>query len=215
MSEGVRIGVIGCDVIKREIDKVVGDDPDVVHKEYLEYALHIDPPKLRFTVLDKVNALEGKVDAVFLGYAICQSLKGVTQEIRVPTVMLEVDDCIAAVLTPQGYAEEKRQCTGTWFNTPGWAEVGIEGAIRELHLDSMMDEGYDPMYFMKMMFEGYQRCLFIDTNVGDRDHWEKRSKEFADRLELRHESRSCSLKLIEDAFKQTKELARAVKQRSG
>jgi hypothetical protein len=215
MSEGIRIGVVGCDVIKREIEKVIGDDPSVVHKEYLEYGLHIDPAKLKFTILDKVNALEGKVDAVFLGYGICQSLKGITEQLRVPTVMLDVDDCIGAVLTPQGYAEEKRQCTGTWFNTPGWAEVGIDGACKELHLDSATDMGYDAMYFMKMLFEGYSRCLFIDTNIGDREHWEERSKDFARRLDLKHESRGCSLDLMEKAFQQTKDLAKAIKDRSG
>jgi len=202
-----RVGVVGCDVIKREIDKVVGNDPMVVHKEYLEYGLHIDPPNLKFTILDKVNALQGKVDAVFLGYGICQSLKGITKELKVPTVMLDVDDCIAAVLTPEGYAAEKRTCTGTWFATPGWAEIGIEGTTREFHLDSAKDMGYDAMFFLKLMFEGYSRCLFIDTNIGDREHWEARSKEFAEKLELRHESRGCTLDLIEKAFQQTKDLA--------
>ena len=72
----MRIGIIACDIWKREIDAVVGDDPSIVHKEYLEFALHVDSAKLKATVIEKVNSLEGKVDAVFLGYATCQSLKG-------------------------------------------------------------------------------------------------------------------------------------------
>jgi hypothetical protein len=210
MPGTLRIGVVGCDVIKRELEKVVGNDADVVHKEYLEYGLHIYPENLKAAVVEKVNALEGKVDAVFLGYAICQSLRGITKELRVPTIMLEGDDCIATILSPLGYVEEKKQCTGTWFSSPGWAEVGVDGAIKELHLDSMMQEGYDPMYFMKMMFEGYQRVLFIDTGVGERDMWEEKSKDFANRLELRYEARNASLELFEQAFQATKELARKV-----
>lgn len=116
-----------CDIWRREIDAVVGDDPSIVHKEYLEFALHIDSAKLKATVIERVNSLEGKVDAVFLGYATCQSLKGVKDELKVPTVMLDADDDIGALLTPQRYATEKRMVTGTWFNTSGWAEMGLEG----------------------------------------------------------------------------------------
>lgn len=211
MAEPIRIGIVACDILKREIDKITLNDPDIVHKEYLEFGLHTYPEKLKFTVMDKVNALEGKVDAVFLGYAICQSLKGVTTELRVPAVMLEGDDCIATFLTPMGYAEEKRKCTGTWFNSPGWAELGIEGCIKELHLDSAMDQGYEPMYFMRMMFTGYSRCLFIDTGVDDKEHYETLSKDFAREMELGHESRECSLDLLVEALESTKRLARAKK----
>ncbi|OPY33410.1 MAG: hypothetical protein A4E32_00696 [Methanomassiliicoccales archaeon PtaU1.Bin124] len=208
MPEGIRIGVIGCDVIKRELEKVVANDPDVVHKEYLEYGLHIYPDDLKQKVIEKVNSLQGKVDAVLLGYAICQSLRGITEIVKVPSVMLEGDDCIATILTPQGYEAEKRKCVGTWFSSPGWAEVGIDGAVKELHLDSMVQEGYDPMFFMKMMFEGYQRVLFIDTDVGEKERFESLSRDFADRLELRYEERGASLHLFEKALQSTKALAR-------
>jgi hypothetical protein len=203
----IKIGIVACEILKRELDKLTENDPDIVHKEYLDFGLHTEPEKMKQTVIEKVNALEGKVDAVLLGYAICQSLKGVTKEVKVPTVMLEGDDCIATLLTPAGYAEEKRIATGTWFNSPGWAELGKKGVIRELHLDSMVDEGYDPMYFLHTIFNGYSRCLFIDTGVGEKDRFEGLSKEFAKDLNLAHHSRTCSLVLFEEALQTTKKLA--------
>jgi hypothetical protein len=202
----IRIGVVACEILKREIDKVIENDPDIVHKEYLDFGLHTEPEKMKYTIIEKLNALEGRVDAVLLGYAICQSLKGVTKEVKVPTVMLEGDDCIATLLTPVGYEEEKRIVTGTWFNSPGWAELGIKGAIRELHLDSMVDQGYDPMYFLRILFEGYGRCLFIDTGVGEGERFEGMSKDFAKELNLVHHSRTCSLALIEVALRDAKKL---------
>jgi hypothetical protein len=197
----IRIGVVACEILKREIEKVIENDPDIVHKEYLDFGLHTEPDKMKYTIIEKLNALEGKVDAVLLGYAICQSLKGVTKEVKVPTIMLEGDDCIATLLTPVGYEEEKRIVTGTW-----WAELGIKGAIRELHLDSMVDQGYDSMYFLRILFEGYGRCLFIDTGVGESERFEALSKDFANELNLVHHSRTCSLALIEDALRDTKRL---------
>jgi hypothetical protein len=203
----VRIGIIACDIWKREIDAVVGDDSSIVHKEYLEFALHVDSAKLKATVIEKVNSLEGKVDAVFLGYATCQSLKGVREELRVPTVMLDADDCIGALLSPLRYAEEKRKVTGTWFNTSGWAEMGLKGVIKELRLDSAVEQGYEPMYFVKIIFSGYSRCLFIDTGVGERERYQGLSEEFSDQVGLKHECTSCGLDALQKAWEDTKALA--------
>ncbi len=204
-----RIGIIACDILKREIELMTKDDPDIVHREYLEFALHIDSAHLKSTVKEKVNSLKGKVDAVFLGYAICQSLRDVTKEVEVPTSMLESDDCIGAFITPSEYEKEKRKCTGTWFSSPGWAELGTEGAIKELHLDSMKDQGYDPMYFLKMLFEGYSRCLYIYTGVEDEQRFKEKSEGFAMSLNLRHECRSCDMRVLEKALSSAKELGRS------
>jgi hypothetical protein len=208
----LRIGIVACDILKREIEFMTKDDPEIVHREYLEFALHIDSANLKATVKEKVNSLKGKVDAVFLGYAICQSLRDVTKEVDVPTAMLESDDCIGAFITPSEYEKEKRKCTGTWFSSPGWAELGVEGAVKELHLDSMKDQGYDAMYFLKMLFEGYSRCLYIYTGVEDEEHYKGKSEGFAKSLNLRHECRSCDMRVLERALSHSKELGRAAKQ---
>lgn len=200
----MKIAIIACDIFQKEIDLLVENDPDVVHKEYLEFALHDNPDILRIRILEKVHALVGKVDAVFLGYAVCQSLKGISNELPIPTVMLDADDCIGVFLTPLEYADEKSKCPGTWFNSPRWAELGIEGAQKELHLDCLIDQGYEPMYFLKLMFDGYERCLFLDTGVPDREKWESLSKEFAMQLELRHECRCCDLRMLERGLADTK-----------
>ncbi|MEM0449215.1 MAG: DUF1638 domain-containing protein [Methanomassiliicoccales archaeon] len=206
-SNGIRVGIVACEILKREIENLTKDDPDIVHREYLEFALHVDSAELKVRVRERVSALKGKVDAVFLGYGVCQSLRGVTKELEVPTSMLEADDCIAALLTPVEYEREKRKCTGTWFSSPGWAELGFKGAIKELHLDCMVDQGYDPMYFLKMLFTGYSRCLYISTNVEDEQGYVEKSKAFAELLSLRHECRGCDMSVLEKALMRAKELA--------
>jgi hypothetical protein len=203
-----RIGIIACEILKREIEMLTKDDPDFVSREYLEFALHIDSAVLKQKVSEKVESLKGKVDAVLLGYAVCQSLKGVTKQLSVPTVMLESDDCIGVLITPEGYEREKRVCTGTWFSSPGWAELGFEGAVKELHLDVMKAEGYDPIYFLKMLFEGYRRSLYIDTHTGDKDVCVAKAKDFSERLNLRHEERDCDMRELTKAIAKVKDLAR-------
>jgi hypothetical protein len=203
-----RIGIIACEVLKQEIEMLTRNDPEFVHREYLEFALHVDSAVLRERVMDKVNSLRDKVDAVLLGYAVCQSLKGIVRQLPVPTIMLESDDCIGVLITPEEYEREKRVCTGTWFSSPGWAELGVDGAVKELHLDVLREQGYDPLYFLKMLFEGYHRCLYIDTGTGERERYERLSREFARRLDLRHESRDADLRVLRKAVDQVKELAR-------
>lgn len=202
----MRIGIVACDILEPEFELLIKDDPDFVHKEYVEFALHAYPEDMREKLLEKVNALKGQVDAVLLGYAVCQSLGGFPEAVDIPTVMLEGDDCICALLGAKEYAREKKICTGTWFSSPGWAREGTTGVIKELHLDSF--EGVDPMEFMDMMFESYERCLYIDTGVKEkRDEYLGKSKEFAEQLRLRHDERECDLTMLEDAIKRVKELA--------
>ncbi len=200
----LRIAVIACDIFQKELDPLIKKDPEVVSVEYLEFALHDHPEELKSKIIEKVNALVGKVDAVFLGYAVCQSLKGIVDILPIPSVMLDADDCIGVFLTPAEYAAEKEKCPGTWFNSPRWAELGVEGANKELHLDCLKDQGFEPMHFLKIMFEGYERCLFLDTGVPEREKWESLSKEFADQLELRHECRYCGLGLLEKGIQEAK-----------
>ncbi|MCL2786011.1 MAG: DUF1638 domain-containing protein [Methanomassiliicoccaceae archaeon] len=206
----MRIGLIACDILEPEFEHLIKDDPDFVHKEYVEFALHAYPDEMREKLIEKVNALKGKVDAVILGYAVCQSLGGFTEAVDVPTVMFDGDDCICVLLGTKEYTREKKICTGTWFSSPGWAREGMDGLIKEMHLDSV--EGMDPMIFADMLFESYERCLYIDTGVKKRDDCDylERSKEFAKLLKLKHDERKCDLTAIEDIIRKVKRLAENV-----
>lgn len=203
----MKIGIVACDIFKQEIESITQGDEDIVHKEYLEFALHVYPDEMRRTVIEKINALDGKVDAVFVGYATCQKLSGIPQEVSVPSVMLDGDDCISVLLGPVEYAREKGICTGTWFSSPGWAEQGMAAVIKELHLDSMVEQGYDPMFFVDMIFDAYRRCLYIDTGIGDRERCEALSREFAAQLKLPHDSRQGSVDRLAEGIRKAKELA--------
>lgn len=202
----MRLGIVACDILKPEIEFLTKNDDDFVVKEYLEFALHANPENMREVIIDTVNKYEGQLDALFLGYAICQSLDGITNVLKVPTVMLKGADCIDALLTTSEYNDEKRKCAGTWFSSPGWAEMGVDGLIKEMHLDSV--EGVDPQYFLDILFKSYSRCLFIDSGVGNTEYYRKKSEDVAKKLKLKHECRTCGLEGISDAIARTKTIAR-------
>jgi hypothetical protein len=43
----IRIGIVACEILKREIEQLAKDDPDIVHREFLDFALYIDLPRIR------------------------------------------------------------------------------------------------------------------------------------------------------------------------
>ena len=204
----MRVGIVACDILKHEIEALTAGDEDIVHREYLEFALHVYPEEMREKVMEAVNRLEGKVDAVLIGYATCQSLGSLDKMVRVPSVMLEGDDCISVLMGPRPYAEAKAECTGTWFSSPGWAQQGMDAVVKELHLDSMVEEGYSPQFFLDIIFDAYKRCLFIDTGVGDKDELVRMSLDFAQQLKLPHACTVGTLDNIEAALRRVKQLAR-------
>jgi hypothetical protein len=204
----MRVGIVACEVFEREINLLIEGDEDIAFKEYVEFGEHVYPKKMKETLARKVNSLEGKVDSVFLGYGTCQSLKGLTESLLVPTVMLDVDDCIGALLTQAGYEAERKKCAGTWFSTPFFSDRTVERITKEMHLEKINNPKYDAMWFIRRFFDGYSRALYVDTGVGERESYESKSVDFAKLLNLRHESTKGTLDLLREGIEKAKALAR-------
>ena len=214
--EDMRIGIIACETFHRDLDYIIVGDTDIVYKEYLEFGLHEWPENLKKAVIDKVNGLEGKVDAVLLGYGICNSLKDVTKVMRVPTVQLVGDDCIGVMLTQEEYDRERKKCAGTMYHTPYFAEMNKEWFEKKLRMElpNFEELGISVDWFLEKMFEGYSRVLFIDDGLGGIEKSMELSRRFAADLKLKHECRNGTLAMLKDGLARTRELARAVEESS-
>ena len=206
----MRIGVIACDMLRKEFELLVADDPDIAHVEYLDFSLHADPKALKSTIEEKVRSLEGKVDAVLLGYGMCKGLKNIEKGLSLPTVLLEGDDCVDILLPPEEYAKELKKCAGTWFAIPAIADRHEEYINKTLNLDSYDNEEYDADFILKMVFENYSRCLFIDTGVEGRKECKQKSIEFAESHNLRHDTRCGSIVGIYLGLEKVKTLAECI-----
>ncbi len=207
----MRIGMISCETFERNLEPLIKDDPDIVHKEYLEFGLHEYPDELKKAVIDKVNSLEGKVDAVLLGYGICNSLKDITSQVKVPTIQLRGDDCIGVLIAPEEYAAERKKCAGTMYHTPYFALMNrewFEKKMRE-HMPNYEELGLSLDWYMQKMFDGYTRVLFIDDGLGEIEKYVELSKQFAAELNLRHECRLGTAEILKQSLAMTKELAMA------
>ena len=47
----MKMGILGCDAIRNEIEIITANDPDVVYREYLEFGLHLHPDDLKSAIL--------------------------------------------------------------------------------------------------------------------------------------------------------------------
>ncbi len=180
----MKIGVVACDMMKRELDPLLAKTPGIEDVVYLQAALHCTPKKMKAVIKEQIDAIKDRVDAVFLGYGYCQSLEGIEDEYDIPVYLPQYDDCIAILFTPERYAEEIRREVGTWFMTPGWAEVGAEMVIKENHLDRVVKYGKDPMEMARRLFTHYRRGLYIDTAVGKRETFTRLAQSFCDDFNL-------------------------------
>jgi hypothetical protein len=207
----IRVGIIACEALKSEIELLSADDADIVYREYVKFGMHDYPKKLKGALIEKVNSLEGKVDSVFLGYGYCQSLEGIIKELRIPTVIMEAEDCISILMTPPVREEECRKCAGTFFATPFFSQNFVELMTMDLHLEKLKDKKYDEMWFIKKFFEGYSRCMYVDTGIGNREKHEDSAKGIAKLLNLQYESRDGTLMIVSESIKRAKALASRAK----
>ena len=181
----MRVGVIACEIIRLELEHILAElDWEPERLLFLDSALHNVPEKMRTTLVEKINEMAEDVDAILLGYGTCQSLENIQDEVAIPLIHPRVDDCLCMMLGPDRYAAELEKQAGTWFMTPGWAEVGVEMVIKELGLDRVEKMGKDPLEFAKMMFNHYKRVLLIDTGVGNQEKMMEKSQEFCSHFNL-------------------------------
>ena len=193
--------------MKRELDKLLLKVPEITELIYLEVALHCNPQKMKEAIKEQILSIKDKVDVIFLGYGYCQSLKGIEDEFEMPIIMPQMDDCIQILMTPQKYAAEIRKEVGTWFMTPGWAEAGPELVIKELRADRVAKYGKDPLEIAKRLFVHYTRGLYVDTGVGDNEHYINRAIEFCKIFNLRLEKIEGTTTILEQHLQIARDIA--------
>jgi hypothetical protein len=209
----MKIGVVACEIMRHELEHLLPSFPEVSDVIFLEAALHCSLDRMRATVLEKMRSLQDSVDVIFLGYGFCRSMRGIEDEMEIPVVMPQMDDCIQILMTPQKYATEIRKEVGTWFMSPGWAEIGADMVIKELKLDRAVRYGKDPLEMAKRLFVTYRRGLCLDTGVGDHERFMAQAKQFCELFQLAMEKTEGTLDILRQHLQIAREVGRRQEQR--
>ena len=202
------VGILCCRVLEKEMNCLIRRLPGDFHLEVLEWGLHVHPPSLLSKLVERIRAIENRVGAVVLAFDRCQTLDKLPDNFKVPVLYPPGEDCIGVLLGQDRYLEELYLEAGTWFLSPGWADLGMEFIFREVQASGLARRGIDPMQVARRMLNGYKRALLIETGVGDRRRLRERAKEIADLFDWRVDTVQGSLRLLEDTLKKALTLDR-------
>jgi len=189
----MRILLIGCEVIIRELSDAVTRSPHVVDARFLSKGLHdLGARAMREglqAAIDEVEARAEKYDAIALGYGLCgNGLAGVEAR-SIPLVLPRAHDCITLLMGSRtGFETYFRDHPGVYYRSTGWVERG--GDVLPLArtetgagytLDALIDRyGEDNGKFLyeelTRYHQTYQQLTFIETGIEPDDRFENEAR---------------------------------------
>jgi hypothetical protein len=183
----VRLKVISCDVMYREVCWLASRSPNQVDVEFLPKALHdLKSAKMRTRLQETIDAADAAgYDAIALAYALCgNGLAGVNAR-RVPVVVARAHDCITLFLGGRKqYNDYFTANPGVYFKTSGWIErgaganqlTGIGFEMREL-VEKYGEE--NALYLFEELNRyrsTYHKFTYIDMGVEPDNRFEDKTR---------------------------------------
>ena len=123
----MRLKLIACEILYREICAAVARSVNQVDVEFLPKGLHdIGQAGMSSRLMEVLAAVdESKYEAVLFGYGLCSNgLIGLASR-RIPLVVPRAHDCITLFLgSKERYLDYFQSHPGVYFKTTGWIERG-------------------------------------------------------------------------------------------
>lgn len=192
----MKIGIVACRVMKRELEACAAGAEAEIHSIFLEQGLHRTPKIMTPRIQEAVDSLPDGCDFVALGYGLCSNgVVGVVSK-RAPLVVPKVDDCIGIFLgSYERYLREFWKEPGTYWLTGGWIEedrspMGLYEEYRERLGEKAA------LWYIHEAYKNYKRVVYLHTGVWDRKKYSAIARENARFLGLRYEEMEGSLEYL-------------------
>lgn len=180
----MRIALIGCMVMNREISHLTAQSPHIIRCWWLRQGLHDTPDILRSTLQQTVEEIEAenqklppnlRFDAIVLAYGLCSNGVIGLESRTLPIIVPRCDDCISLFLgSSDRYRELFAEMPGTYWYNRGWIEQAFTPskanyALRRAeYAREYGEENAD--YLMECTSDWmtkYQNCGYITCPLGD------------------------------------------------
>ncbi len=191
----MRFKLISCEIFYREMCAAVARSTNQVDIVFLPKGLHdIGREKMLARVQEAVDAVDAnQYEAILLGYALCNNgIAGLTAR-SIPIVIPRAHDCITLFLgSKERYLEYFNANPGTYFQTTGWLERGMDaGELQQLSISHQigMDMSYQEMvdkygednakYLYEMLgdpLRNYGQFTFIEMGIEPDDRFERQAQ---------------------------------------
>lgn len=164
----MRLKLISCEVLYREVCALVARSPNFVDVEFLPKGLHDQGSARMLQRLQEAldRAGESRYEAVLLAYGLCgNGLAGLKANSR-PLVVPRAHDCITLFLgSKERYLDYFNQNPGVFFRTTGWIERGDSSdAVSQL---SLRAKGLEVSYEELVARYGEDNAGFLYAELGN------------------------------------------------
>jgi hypothetical protein len=202
----MRILLIGCEVIVRELCDAITHSPHVVDAKFLSKGLHdLGARAMRAalqTAIDEVEAPASaeKYDAIALGYGLCGNGLAGLEARSIPLVLPRAHDCITLLMgSKTAFARYFQNHPGTYYRSAGWVERGadLEPLARTqtglgYSLDGLIERygQENGLYLYEELTryqQTYQQLTFIETGIEPDARFETQARTEADQKGWRFE----------------------------
>jgi hypothetical protein len=209
----MRLRLIACQVLTRELNLVLPQSPHTIDVEMLTMGLHDLGASMRPHLQARIDEADGSgYDAILLGYALCG--RG-TERLRAgksQLVLPRVHDCIGLLMGSRSrYQEYFDAHTGVYFRSPGWIEFQTPGqsmmaAGSKLGERRSLDEliaqyGEENGLYLYEQFGAYRShysgLTYISTGVDKEDDFRGQARAEAERSNWKFEELHGSLTLLQ------------------
>jgi Protein of unknown function (DUF1638) len=179
----VRLKLISCEVLYREMCAAVARSPHQVDIEFLPKGLHdLGGESMRARLQEAADRVDAtQYEAVLLGYALCgNGVAGLVSR-NLPLVIPRAHDCIALLMGGRDrYRIYFENHPGVFFRSTGWLERG-----QDLDQATLLIARYgeDNGRYLIEQFNGYQRnyrqLAYIATGLEPDGSFERQAREEA------------------------------------
>jgi hypothetical protein len=190
----MRLKLISCEVLYREMCEAIARSPHQVDVEFLPKGLH----DLGGTAMNKrLQELVDQTDpatyeSILMGYALCgNGLRGLTAR-KIPVIAPRAHDCIALLMgSRQRYQEYFDANPGVFFRSTGWLErgkglipisrqqTGIDVSLQDL-IDKYGEENGRYLYEELNNYQShYRQMTYIHTELDPNGSFEQEAREEA------------------------------------
>ncbi len=170
---------------KTMMDEVEALKPADMAVEYVEYALHRNPDKLRAELQKRIDE-EREADTLVFVYGLCsRGLDGLHSRDKT-LVIPRVHDCISLLLGSRvRYEEEFGADPGTYYLSKGWIDQKADPYQEYLeNVDKYGEE--NARWISNESYQHYKRVAFIDTHLPELEKYRDYSKSVAEFLNVGH-----------------------------
>ena len=197
----MRLKLISCEVLYREMCAAVARSPHHVDMEFLPIGLHDQGGEsMRTRLQEAVDHVDAtRYDAVLLGYALCGNGVAGLESRTLPLVIPRAHDCIALIMGGRDrYRSYFENHPGVYFRSTGWLERG-----QDLDQAALLIARYgeDNGRYLVEQFNGYQRnyrqLAYIAAGLEPDGSFERQAREEAARRGWQFETIQGDLHLFE------------------